>query len=152
MENPKIYPVEYSNDELKQKAAELSSRVIGYDPKAGNGEDLIKDSVLFNVAYIELQNRDNNRVSRIILWLTCVSALVAIASTAVAWFSYKASEENTRWQDQQIQAVSSMSHLLESINENQLKEVEIAQKELQFKVELKNKAIESKKNFPATKP
>ena len=109
MDKQEIYPVAFSDADLKRQAAELSRRVTGYDPKTGNGEDLIKDSVLFNVAYIELQNRESRRVSKFMVGLTVASVFVALASFVVAWVTYKANDDNTKWQDQQLRVLTDIS-------------------------------------------
>lgn len=106
-----IYPVDHSNEELQQRAAELSQRILAYDSKTGNGEHLIKDSVLFNVTYIELQNRAANRATRQMVFLTCASAVVAAASLMVAWLSYAATSSGDKWQREQLE-------LLKAIAEN----------------------------------
>ncbi len=121
MDQHKIYPIEYSDMELTHEAAELSKRVTAYDIHAGNAEDLIKDSVLFNVAYIELQNRKAQRVSRLMVWLSCLSAAVAAASLLVAWFAYDATQAGDKWQGQQIRMLGEISTHLSAIKELQQK-------------------------------
>ena len=128
MDKQEIYPVAYSDADLKRQAAELSRRVASYDPNTGNGEDLIKDSVLFNVAYIELQNRESRRVSKFMVALAVASTFVALASLVVAWVTYKANDDNTKWQDQQLRVLTDISRTLESAKELQAKAQELARK------------------------
>ena len=128
MDKQEIYPVAFSDADLKRQAAELSRRVTGYDPNTGNGEDLIKDSVLFNVAYIELQNRESRRVSKFMVGLTVASVFVALASLVVAWVTYKANDDNTKWQDKQLRVLTDISRTLESANDLQAKALEISRK------------------------
>jgi predicted PurR-regulated permease PerM len=98
----KTFPMEYSESELLLEAADLSKRIVGYDSKGGNAEHLMKDSVLFNVTYIELQNRKASRTSLQMMRLTLVSLLVALISLLVAWLSYDASQSADKWQEKQI--------------------------------------------------
>ena len=123
MDENNIYPVAYSDSELTREAAELSKRVAAYDPRTGNGEDLIKDSVLFNVTYIELQNRKAHRVSRLMIWLTCLSAVVAAASLLVAWFAFETTRAGDKWQDQHIRLLGEISTHLSTMKELQQKAV-----------------------------
>ena len=116
MDQPRIYPTGYSDADLAREAAELSRRVTAYDPRSGNGEDLIKDSVLFNVTYIELQNRTAHRVSRLMTWLTCLSAAVAAASLLVAWFAYETARAGDKWQEQQIRTLVEISTHLSTMS------------------------------------
>ena len=109
MDELRIYPVAYSDVELAREAAELSKRVTAYDRHGGNAEDLIKDSVLFNITYIELQNRKAQRVSKLMIWLTCLSAAVALASLLVAWFAYETTRASDKWQDEHIRLLGEIS-------------------------------------------
>jgi hypothetical protein len=106
---PNIYPVDHTNDELKNRAAELSQRILDYDHKTGNAENLIKDSVLFNVTYIELQNRAANQATRQMVFLTWASAVVAAASLVVAWLSYEATRSGDEWQGKQLQLLKTIA-------------------------------------------
>ena len=121
MDQHKIYPVAYSDAELTREAATLSKRVTAYDPRTGNGEDLIKDSVLFNVTYIELQNRKAQRVSRLMIWLACLSAIVAAASLLVAWFAYETARAGDKWQEQHIRMLGEITTHLSTMKELQQK-------------------------------
>jgi hypothetical protein len=102
MNLPQTFPVDYTDSELSQRAADLSARVVDYNTKTGNGEELIRDSVLFNVTYIELQNRKASRATGQMVWLTWASASVAIASLAVAWLAYDAGRSADTWQEKQL--------------------------------------------------
>jgi hypothetical protein len=102
----KTYPVDHTNDELNARAAELSQRILAYDRKTGNAEDLIKDSVLFNVTYIELQNRVAGRATGQMVLLTWASAFVAVASLGVAWLSYTAAQSGDEWQAKQLKLLA----------------------------------------------
>jgi hypothetical protein len=101
MEEQRIYPVGYSDAELTQEAAELSRRIAAHDPRAGNGADLVKDSVLFSVAYIELHNRQTHRAARLTAWLVGLSAAVALAALLAAWLAYQSTREMRELQDRQ---------------------------------------------------
>src|SRR5438105_9845321 len=109
--------------ELAREAAELSKRVTAYNPRTGNGEDLIKDSVLFNITYIELQNRKAQRVSKLMVWLTCLSAAVALASLLVAWFAYETTRASDKWQDEHIRLLGEISKNLSLMKDSQQKVV-----------------------------
>ena len=104
-----IYPVDHTNDELRTRASELSQRILAYNPKTGNAENLIKDSVLFNVTYIELQNRAASRATRQMVYLTWASAVVAAASLVVAWLSYEATRSGDDWQSKQLELLKVIS-------------------------------------------
>ena len=123
MDELRIYPVAYSDMELAREAAELSKRVTAYNPRTGNGEDLIKDSVLFNITYIELQNRKAQRVSKLMVWLTCLSAAVALASLLVAWFAYETTRASDKWQDEHIRLLGEISKNLSLMKDSQQKVV-----------------------------
>ena len=104
-----IYPLDHTADDLRKKAAELSQRILAYDPKTGNAENLIKDSVLFNVTYIELQNRATARATKLMVYLAWASAVVAAASLAVAWLSYQATRSGDQWQSKQLELLKVIS-------------------------------------------
>ena len=104
-----IFPVDHTAADLRQRAAELSDRILKYDHRSGNGEDLIKDSVLFNVTYIELQNRAAGRATGQMVVLTWVSAFVAAASLAVAWLSYNATRSGDEWQSRQLDLLKTIA-------------------------------------------
>lgn len=100
---PKIYPLHHSDEELKAKAAELSAQISAHNHSSDNFENLIRDSVLFNVTYIELQSREAKKVTRLMTTLTWVSAIVAVASLLVAWLSYSATSSGDKWQQRELE-------------------------------------------------
>ncbi len=101
MDEPKIDPVAYSDAELTGRAAELSKRIAAHDPRTGNGADLVKDSVLLNAAYVELQDRKNSRIARRMAWLTALSAAAVAAALLASWLAYQAIGEVGKLQDEQ---------------------------------------------------
>ena len=105
----KTYPLDATDAELAQKSAELSARVLEYDRKTGNAEDLIKDSVLFNVTYIERQNRASAKAIRQMVWLAWVSSFVALGSLVVAWLAYQSAGASDEWQAKQLSILSSIA-------------------------------------------
>ena len=105
----KIYPVDATEAELRQRAAELSARVLAYSSRGGNAEDLIKDSVLFNITYIELQNRASEKATRQMVWLSWISAFVALASFVVAALAYQSTMAADEWQAEQLKAFKSIA-------------------------------------------
>lgn len=116
----KTYPVSYSDDEIKGEIDRLSRQIQNYK-KTDILDDLIKDAVIFNLGYRELQNRENRRHSNYILVLSLLSAFVAVASLLVAWSAYKSSEANTQWQDQQIRTLGEIRNGIAGLKEAQTK-------------------------------
>ena len=105
----KTYPIDATDAELAQKSAEFSTRVLAYDPKKGNAENLIKDSVLFNVTYIERQNRASARATRQMLWLAWTTSIVAAGSLVVGWMAYDGSLAADKWQAEQLRILQSIA-------------------------------------------
>lgn len=101
MDEPKIDPVAYSDAELTGRAAEFSKRIAAHDPRTGNGADLVKDSVLLNAAYVELQDRKNSHIARRMAWLTALSAAAVAAALLASWLAYQAIGEVGKLQDEQ---------------------------------------------------
>jgi hypothetical protein len=119
MTSQKVFPIEHSDTELENRAADLSRRIVEYDHKTGNGEELIKDSVLFNATYIELQNRKASRVSTLMTRLTWASACVAVVSLLVAWLSYDATRSADKWQEQQLSLLTQIANELSAVRKAQ---------------------------------
>ena len=105
----KIYPVHHTDDDLRKNAEELSTRILAHNHRTDNFENLIRDSVLFNVTYIELQNRASKKVTQLMVILTWVSALIAIASLVVAGLSYEATRSGDEWQRKQLELLKIIS-------------------------------------------
>lgn len=119
-DSQKTYPVSYSDSEIKGEIDSLSRRLQSYK-RTDILDDLIKDAVIFNLGYNELQNRENRRHSNYMLVLAFVSGFVAIASFVVAWLAYKSTEVNTAWQDQQTRALSEIRNGIATLKEGQAK-------------------------------
>lgn len=106
----KTYPLDFSDSDLESRAADLSKFIVEYKSQGGNGEDLIRNSVIFNATYIELQNRKTSRATVQMVRLTWASAAVAFASLIVAWLSFSGGNETEKWQAQQIKLLEKMSN------------------------------------------
>jgi hypothetical protein len=82
---------------------------LAHNHRTDNFENLIRDSVLFNVTYIELQNRASRKSSYQMILLTWVSAFIAVASLIIAGLSYVATESNNEWQQKQLKLLKTIS-------------------------------------------
>ena len=127
MNETKIYPMSYSDVEIKTELERLAKQVQTYP--TNNLDDLVKDSVLFNLGYNELQVRENHRHSLLMLVISIASVFIALASLVVAYGANQSVDINNQRQEKNILVLEDLKteiSVLKKIDQN--KNIEKQQK------------------------
>ena len=79
----RVYPSDFTDAEIREHIAAVSANMQLPDAYPII-DDLVRQAVLFNLGYAELQNRQLDRLNRKIYRLTLASVAVAVASLVAA--------------------------------------------------------------------